>query len=740
MRSLSPIFISVCLACAMPQAQAVQQASAASAADGMSLVSERLAKAFAESSGGASEVALDKLLQSLDKQGHWPDLDIKYDPVKDAGVSRYVHFLRVWKLAGAWHLSNEPARRAQLLEAFHRSLNFWLFKPKPASIPWFYLIGAPQAVARAALIMDGQLTSAQREAAIRILRTCVDANGTLIYAGSPATGQNLQHEAELQIVAGILAGDAAGVRKHAALIEHEIAIRDAEGLKADWSFHQHGPQLYSGGLYGNGFARDSAKLAWALQGTPFAFKPATIDALVHYVADGQQWMLRAGSFDYLTAGRMVAWPGFMGVEPEGEYGVGDAAKNLAGIAGLAPARRAALLAMAARIGGKASASGAPGGNRVFWASDYVSHQRAGFFASARMSSRRTVGHESGNGQNEQGYHLGDGATSLMVTGEEYRDIFPLLDWRRLPGVTAVYNPAVAFPRHTWGKGARGWSDFAGGVSDGRYGAAAMELRRAGLQAYKSWFFLDDVVVNLGAGILPDDPALPVVTGIEQRWGKGEMVSSAGLLEPERTHSQAGTGWVHHDGVTYLFAGAADVRIRLEHKSAPWSVLNSATHGSMFRTTTLKEVIASGNVFSLWLEHGTNIHVPAKYEYMIAPGLAPAAIETFRKQSAPVVVANTDKVQALARGSLVQAVFWQAGALRLPDGRTLSLDRPGMVQLRRDDDGATIVAAGNPTHQPGAMLVRVSGAAGKPLAVNFRFPAGLYAGRPQVKSIGRALPR
>ncbi|PWF43608.1 polysaccharide lyase family 8 super-sandwich domain-containing protein [Massilia glaciei] len=454
---------------------------------------------------------------------------------------------------------------------------------------------------------------------------------------------------------------------------------------------------------------------------------------MRYVADGQQWMMRGRSFDYLTAGRTVSWPDFKAVEPEGEFGVADAADKLAALPTLPALRRAELRALAARKQGRASAASAPPGNRVFWASDYVSHQRPGYFASARMSSRRVYGTESGSGQNDQGYHLGDGAMGLMVSGEEYRDIFPLWDWRRVPGVTAVYNPAVPFPRHTWGKGSYGGSDFAGGVSDGVAGAAAMELVRGGLRARKAWFFHDDVVVCLGAGIQPDDPALPVVTSIDQRWGGGAVSSSAapGPLAPGATHAQSGPGWVHHAGFSYLFPAGAPLRIRYEHKSAPWSVINSAVHGSMFRTKPLSEVVAAGDVFSLWIDHGTAIHVPTTYAYIVAPGLARDAIAAFTAAAAPTIVANTEQVQAVARDGLVQAVFWRAGSITLADGRRLSVDRAGLLQLRRGTGKGAILSVGNPTHAAGPMTVKLGG-----VATRFVFPAGLYAGKPQSVKLAR----
>jgi len=39
------------------------------------------------------------------------------------------------------------------------------------------------------------------------------------------------------------------------------------------------------------------------------------------------------------------------------------------------------------------------------------------------------------------------------------------------------------------------------VSDGSYGLAACDFERDGLTARKSWFFFDDEIVCLGAGIM-----------------------------------------------------------------------------------------------------------------------------------------------------------------------------------------------------------------------------------------------
>ena len=66
-------------------------------------------------------------------------------------------------------------------------------------------------------------------------------------------------------------------------------------------------------------------------------------------------------------------------------------------------------------------------------------------ASLKMSSQRVVGAESLNGDNVSGYYGGDGALFIYRDWEPYRHIFPLWDWRRLPGVTAYAHPGAPMP-------------------------------------------------------------------------------------------------------------------------------------------------------------------------------------------------------------------------------------------------------------------------------------------------------
>ena len=75
--------------------------------------------------------------------------------------------------------------------------------------------------------------------------------------GPVPVGENLVWSSYTHLALGLLRDDAAML----------VAVRDAmagvcapaagDGIKPDWSFQQHGPQLYTGG-YGGSFANDAA--------------------------------------------------------------------------------------------------------------------------------------------------------------------------------------------------------------------------------------------------------------------------------------------------------------------------------------------------------------------------------------------------------------------------------------------------------------------------------------------------
>lgn len=605
---------------------------------------------------------LAQVIERMRPDGSWNDLPYAASDGPNLKALPHLHHLvRMIHAYRAMEVSD--AAREPLRTKIHRALQYWLDHKPVSQNSFFNTIGSPIEVAKVALLFDDNLSDSERAGCIAILKRA-NVDGTLIYSGKPATGQNLVWQAGLQIAAGCLEGSDTYVETFARRLEEELQVNMAEGVQPDFSFHQHGPLLYSGG-YGMWFSLDGAGWASTLRNTRFAFSPATIDLLSSYILDGQQWMTRGAIWDFGVIGRELARVG---------YHARPVIHACADMATLGTARQDEFVQFAARLRDDSGAKPLSG-NRSFWRSDFVSHVRPAFYASARMASVRIYGNETGNGEAPFNYHLGDGAFCLMKTGNEYHDIFPFWDWRRIPGVTCAYTDDP-LPQNKWGRGSNGGSEFAGGVSDGEYGAAAFELKRGGVNARKAWFFFDREIVCLGAGITVDGPK-PVVTSVEQTWDRGNILVQGAPLAAQKTAHLAGPGWVLHDGTGYVFEGNSKITVSRTRKSGRWRELN-VSRGS--------DELISGNLFNLWIDHGIGIH-DGSYQYVVLPVTTAGEIENYTAKQRPRVLSNTPKLQAVqsADGAITQLIFCESGRATLPNGFEIAVNRPSAVLLRLDGE-------------------------------------------------------
>ena len=242
--------------------------------------------------------------------------------------------------------------------------------------------------------------------------------------------------------------------------EIRIAKPGKEGVQVDFSFHQHGSQLYSGG-YGLRFASYGTEFIHHARGTQFAAPDRVVDVMRGYVLDGQQWMMRELTFDYSAVGREITRPGKSGDS------MLAAASRLAELGGPRGDELEAFVTRMKTAGAECPLSV----NRHFWHSDYTAHRRPGYFVSVRTASKRNRRSEVTNREGRKSHHLADGVTYVYLDGKEYNGIFPVWDWQRLPGATCE--------QMDWSKkgdvGGVGEARFVGGVSDGDCGLAAMDF-------------------------------------------------------------------------------------------------------------------------------------------------------------------------------------------------------------------------------------------------------------------------
>ncbi len=633
----------------------------------LAIIRERLAHSLAaepaRAVGEASEhLTAEQVLATLREDGSWADVDYA-----DRQRSRWAPALHLRRLQEILRAARSQAPGSAGNRAFlagaRRALACWLALDPQSDNWWHNDIGTPLGLGRILVLYGTDADPAGRDRAIAILAR--------VPIGT--TGQNRAWLATIAFIRALLTEDEALARSALDEILGEVSVTTAEeGIQPDWSFHQHGPQLYQGN-YGAHFMETVAPYATLLAGTCLTMSQQQIETLCRLLLDGTNWMTWGDLMDYHVVGRFVTCP------DRGRWESRVLVAPCAHLAEASPRHRAELDAFRDRLTGVLPAgAGAPAGHRHFWRSDFSVHRRAGFYSSIRMSSTRTVRSEQCNGEGLRNYHMGDGVTLFVRSGAEYVGIFPVWDWRRLPGITCRQAndplPILSTGRH------RGATEFVGGVSDGLDGLAALNYSLDGVTARKAWFCMEDSIVCLGAGIRSASD--PVVTTINQCLLSGPVCADGSDVAIPEGQTLDGWRWAHHDGIGYLPLDGTHVTLRAIGQCGSWHDIDS----------NYPDEPVEEQVLSLWIDQGT---APAGASYAYAVAMGVDATRTALLAAAPgfTILANSEEVQAVAFGTaLVQAALYRAGHVALPGGATLSVDRPCLVMLRRTPRSWAIAAA------------------------------------------------
>ena len=531
---------------------------------------------------------------------------------------------------------------------------------------WYWLLGTPLDLGPALVLVGDDLDPAVRASCLSVLAARIGPTPWSHPAGPVLTGDNLVGSAFTHLSLGLLMNDAAQLDQVRDAIASVCVIDDeGEGIQSDASFHQHGRQLYTGG-YGGDFASDVASYLLISRDTSFAIPTASVAVFADYLADGVAWALYGRFFDVSAVGRSVVRPttsGFHGLAAllkMSRVASPRQSEIAAAAASMLRARKSALpleLAAIATDTPLADAGSASiAGHRHYPQSDYTIHRRAGYFASIKMLSDRTLSGELINGENQLGSRQSDGRLYLALDGEEYfgRAVWPALDWARLPGITVEQRPGVADA--TYGRGTRA---FVGGTGDGRNGVSAMDFAPADstLTAKKGWFFFNDAIVFTASGVSCES-RFPVET-IVQQWPLSRADAPLvvdGAAKPQAngwTETMKRVTWAVSDGVGYFFPTPSDVVGRREIRSGAWARI-----GGPAATPD-----ASSPILSLLIDHGV---APQKdrIAYVIVPNTEPVAMAEWAAQKPIAVVANDERTTAVRdrRTSELGVIFWSAGSV------------------------------------------------------------------------------
>lgn len=601
----------------------------------LELIAQRLIKHHLDNDAHADAAAI---AASMMPDGSFGD--VRYDDTNNFDWKPVKHLANLRAMA----VARRAGGGAELVEAVARGLAFW-FRVKPVSSNWWYnQIGTQMQMGPIALLLKGELTP-------DLLGQCA---GVLLdptrVAPNVNTGQNLVWIATETVYRGLVTDNPEDVRLGISSITGEIKITELEGIQNDYSFYQHGPQIYNGG-YGLGFMRDTCFWADITRGTSCAFPPEKLELLLGLLLEGDRWMVYGRFMDYSVQGREISRGGAMDKAPA----LLPACEVLAR---LCPHRKAEIEALAAMIRGEAG--GCVTGHKHFYRSDYTSHRAAGYASSVRMTSSRMFGTEMMNSENRKGCWLPFGVHYTLTRGDEYTPLIPLMSWTHLPGTT-VPQTLYTMPVFVTSD-----QEFAGGVSNGATGVSAMVMDKLDTRAQKAWFFVGGEIVCLGSGIT-SRADFPVHTTLNQCMRRGDVFADGELLCQDALRKPLLA--VHHDGMGYRFFGKTDALVEIKTAKSDWlSFGNEKTAPD-----------CEDSVFTFCADHGAR-PVNAAYAYAITPGVSRDA---FFASGAPAsrVLANREDVQAVAADDgTVYAVFYKPGELSIPGLNTIGVSAPCMLIL------------------------------------------------------------
>ncbi len=659
-------------------------------ASDMDLLRQRLAAEQLRERRTSDDVVRE-LVKSQQDDGTWKD--INYQHKQRTGWEPHGHSGRLLKLARAWADEDSKLHDEQaVLAALRSGVAAWL-RIDPKSPNWWHnQIGVPTHFAGVGLLAGDNLPANQRDGLMKILarsRAC-----------RQRTGQNLVWVSRVTLVEGVLTGNGKLVGKAIGDILGTVKVTEKEGIQADASFHQHGEQLYSGG-YGRGFVADVTSLMRLARGTEFAADEKQQQLMVRLVLDGHQWMIYRNHFDPAARGREISRRG-------NDVGCGATRTACRNLLTLKPERADELENVLQRLNTwwipprEGEKGRALKGSRHFWESDFTVHRGEGFYLSVKGHSTRTLATESGNGEAVKNWYVGCGTMTILNKRQSHARIWPVLNWRQLPGTT-IEQSDEKLPEPTWTGGTRGKHDFTGGVSDGAAGVATYTHDRDGVKAHKAWFFFSDMAVCLGAGIRCDGNA-PVVTTIDQTYRHGDpsygTAKVAETLEEPYTIPDD-TRWVMNGDIGYLLLEEGSLTLDVSTRSGKWQEINRSAPASW------KE---SGEVMTLTIDHGRKPR-DATYAYAVFPSTDPRRmIATAEKAGGDGirVVANTSDQHAVHSGGEIGIVFRKAGSVEILRKFTMSADERCLVLLRATGNDRMLLSVADPTQKLEQITVTLSG--------------------------------
>lgn len=427
-----------------------------------------------------------------------------------------------------------------------------------------------------------------------------------------------------------------------------------EGIQHDNSYFQHGQQLYIGG-YGDEILKGVTQVAMYTNGSQYALSQEKKQILSTFMRHTYYRTIRGQYMLFDVLGRGVSRPDATQKSQTALF-----AKRMLEID---PEHTDEYEAIIARLNGYQ-----PANYKIqpvhthYFRGDYTLHIRPDYTFDVRTVSNRTSRCEYGNRENLKTYFMSDGCTNIVIRGDEYANIFPCWNWARIPGVTSPQMPVIPLAPVEWQN--NGTSTFAGGVSDGLHGVSTYSYTDnyygINTSAKKSWFFFDQEVVCLGAGI-SSGSSFPIQTTVNQCLHPEGMTIQLCSNGQQRTITEKGENeynspdWILHNGIGYAFPKGGSIYASNQTVEGSWNNINHTCSANRIEQ----------DIFALGFNHGVTPE-NATYAYIVVPNIKSISeMKTYHEKQDIEILANTSTMQIVRnkQSNIWQMIFYRQGTFQ-----------------------------------------------------------------------------
>lgn len=607
--------------------------------------------------------SIDKNLALFQENGSFSDID--YDDTQMTNWTPIKHIERLSDFVYAYtNEKNKYYQNEDLYQKIVKGLEYWYDVDSESDNWWHNQISEPQKLGVLLIQMRIGKKQIPQELETKILKRIQETGG------DPAkwTGANRTDIALHWIYRFCLTQNEADLKTAIDNVFNPVVYTTEEGFQHDNSYFQHGEQLYIGG-YGDEILKGVTQVASYALGTQYQLDKEKVELLSKFMRETYYRAVRGQNMSFDVVGRSVSRPGLLNKRTTATY-----AKRMIDID---PTHADEYKAIIARLNRKQPADyQVTASHTHYFRGDYSLHVRPQYNFDVRLASTRTKKCEYGNKENLKTYFMSDGCTNITQTGDEYFNIFPVWNWCHIPGTTAPQLEKVPMDPKAWG--VLGTSTYAGGVSDSIYGATAYAYMDTNPEvntgAKKSWYFFDNEVVCLGAGI-QSTSTYPVHTTVNQCFLKGGILVDKGDKEEtlaNGSHTLQAPQWVLHDKIGYFFPQKEEVFLTAQTQSGRWYDIN----------TSKSKKEEKMDVFTLGINHGVGPK-DGSYAYIVVPGKTSAQeMKAYQKKNAIEILSNNPKIQAVRNTKLNvwMVTFFEAGTFTHKE-LSVTVDKPCILMIK-----------------------------------------------------------